>query len=308
MYNDTIKVANKIIKAEDLYDIFTKMQEKLLEYQKLSNIKERQNDSLEWKDKAWDFKDEGSSLTFNVDFYDDTSIKFDNYNNFISIYNQRLDEIKNISVYFTLFYSIKKAGQLQDVTSESIRCYIYESKMDIEVSLNSTYRKIDDVYNLIKSKILNAKTRYDMIVKKKTKIESTVGFAIAFIPVIIIFIASLFVPIIKEIFINTYVLFPILVLIISYIFGTVIGNTMLDSLYKNIVPEKVYAGYDSTNYKSIYKDDLDSYKQKSEILIGKNTSNLKNRKEINYKYNKYKRFILPEIIVLVIISIIILFL
>lgn len=52
MYNDTIKVANKIIKAEDLYDIFTKMQEKLLEYQKLSNIKERQNDSLEWKDKA----------------------------------------------------------------------------------------------------------------------------------------------------------------------------------------------------------------------------------------------------------------
>lgn len=78
MYNDTIKVANKIIKAEDLYDIFTKMQEKLLEYQKLSNIKERQNDSLEWKDKSWKFKDEGSSLTFNVDFYDDASIKFDN--------------------------------------------------------------------------------------------------------------------------------------------------------------------------------------------------------------------------------------
>ena len=72
---------------------------KLLEYQKLSNIKERQNDSLEWKDKAWDFKDEGSSLTFNVDFYDDTSIKFDNYNNFVSIYNQRLDEIKNIINY-----------------------------------------------------------------------------------------------------------------------------------------------------------------------------------------------------------------
>lgn len=72
---------------------------KLLEYQKLSNIKERQNDSLKWKDKAWDFKDEGSSLNFNVDFYDDTSIKFDNYNNFVSIYNQRLDEIKNIINY-----------------------------------------------------------------------------------------------------------------------------------------------------------------------------------------------------------------
>ena len=38
MYNDTIKVANKIISYEDLFEIFSKMQEKLLHYQKINDI------------------------------------------------------------------------------------------------------------------------------------------------------------------------------------------------------------------------------------------------------------------------------
>ena len=35
MYNDTIKVANKIIKYEDLYEIFSAMNEKLVKYKNI---------------------------------------------------------------------------------------------------------------------------------------------------------------------------------------------------------------------------------------------------------------------------------
>ena len=35
MYNDTIKVANKIISYDDLFEIFSKMQEKLMYYKKI---------------------------------------------------------------------------------------------------------------------------------------------------------------------------------------------------------------------------------------------------------------------------------
>ena len=34
MYKDTIKVANKIISYDDLFEIFSKMQEKLVYYKK----------------------------------------------------------------------------------------------------------------------------------------------------------------------------------------------------------------------------------------------------------------------------------
>ena len=40
MYKDTIKVANKIISYNDLFEIFSKMQEKLLECKKISNNEE----------------------------------------------------------------------------------------------------------------------------------------------------------------------------------------------------------------------------------------------------------------------------
>lgn len=308
MYNDTIKVANKIIKSEDLFDIFSKMQEKILEYKKTSEIQERKNSILEWSDRNWDYKDEGSTLTFEVNFYDDTTIKFDNYNNFISIYYQRLEEIKRIYVFFGVSYSIKKIGNSEDYFRENINMWIFEGKADMEISLNSNYKKIDDVYELIKSKILNAPVRYDSTIKNRNKIKNTVGFTIAFIPAIIICILCLFVPAIRMMFSSTYIAFPIAVLLISYLLGTFIGSSILDGLYSNIIPEKVYAGYDDKNYQSIYKDDVEQYKQTSEILIGKNVDNLKNREKIISYYNKYKKFILPEIITLIVFSIIVLFL
>lgn len=308
MYNDTIKVANKIIKSEDLIDIFSKMQEKILEYKKLSEVQERKNTMLEWSDRNWEYRDEGSILTFEVDFYDDTTIKFDNYNNFIEIYYKRLEEIKKIYVFFALSYSVKKIGVSEDYFRESINMWISEGKIDIEVSLNSVYKKIDDVYELIKSKVLNAPGRYDSTIKNRNKIKSITGFAVAFIPIIILCLLCLFIPTSRELVSSTYVVFPIAVLLLSYLLGTFVGNIMLDSLYSNIVPERIYAGYDHENYQSIYKDDIEQYKQTSEILIGKNVDNLKSRENIISKYNKYKKFILPEIIILVIFSIMVLFL
>ena len=38
MYNDTIKVANKIITYDDLFEIFTQMNEKLIYYKKINNM------------------------------------------------------------------------------------------------------------------------------------------------------------------------------------------------------------------------------------------------------------------------------
>ena len=43
MYNDTIKVANKIITYDDLIEIFAQMNEKLIYYKKINDSEERKN-------------------------------------------------------------------------------------------------------------------------------------------------------------------------------------------------------------------------------------------------------------------------
>lgn len=307
MYNDTLKVANKIISYDDLFDIFTKMQEKLIHYQKVSNNEEMQNKMLEYNYQKWTFKDSNSQLTFNVNFYDDTSIKFDNYNNFIGIFNNRLHEIKDIYVYFVLSYSTQEEGQQSKWYSQNINMWIYETKVEINTSLDSSDKKMEDIYEFIKNKILNAPIKYDNIIKKKSSISTIVGLAIGLIPGLIISTLLMFIPTIREIFANSYVLYPICVIVLAFVIGGTIASSKLDKLYKNIIPEQKYAGYDSTNYKSIYKDDIDKYVETSEILIGKNVDNLRSRQLIMENYDKYKKYLLPEIIILIVLSIIVLF-
>lgn len=307
MYNDTIKVANKIITNEDLAEIFAIMQEKLTYYRKVSANEEAQNRLLDYSYQRWSFKDTGSALNFTVNFYDDTSIKFDNYENFMSIFNTRLDEIKDLYVRFSISYGVKNEYK-NDYFHQSISMWIYENKMNIDISLKSDDKKIDDVYEVIKNKVLSAPPKYDDVIRKKSSINSKVGFAIGMIPGLIISTLLLLVPAMRQVFAASYVLYPICVLVIAMFIGFTIGGSKLNNLYKKIQPEQKYAGYDSSKGKSIYKDDIDKYVETSEILIGKNVDNLRCRKQILEIHDKYKKYLLPEFGILVLLSIIVIFL
>lgn len=305
MYSDTIKVANKIISYDDLFEIFTQMNEKLQYYKRISINEETRNRMLENQYQNYTYKDNDSKLTFSVNFYDDTYIKFDNYNNFIGIFNSRLDEIKSIDVYFCLSYQTKVAGSPSQFYNQRISMSIYEKKASIDTSLSSEDKKIDDIYELIKRKVLTAPVKYDDIIKKKGSITTTSGFAVGCIPAIVIATLLLFIPAVRHIFAVSYVLYPICCIFLAFSIGGTITSGKFDKLYKNIVPEKKYAGY---NNGAVYKDDIDKYVETSEILIGKNVNNLACRKEIKEYYEKQKKKLLPCILIILAISIITLFL
>lgn len=308
MYNDTIKVANKIISYDDLFEIFSFMNEKLLYYKKIFHQEEMKNKMLEYNYQTWTFKDIGSSLLFNVNFYDDTSIQFDNYNNFLTVFNNRLDEIKSLWVHFHLSYYASLPDGKKECYNQHINMDIYETRMNINISLSSADKKIDDVYQFVKKKVLTAPEKYDDVVRKKGSISFVVEFAIGLIPALIIFTLLLFVPNIRHLFAASYVLYPLCCCMLGFLIGKVIGSMKIDDLYQNIIPEKKYVGYDSANSRSIYKDDIDKYVQTSEILIGKNVDNLKCREKIMKYYNKYKKYIPFELGILVVLSILVLFL
>ena len=69
------------------------------------------------------------------------------------------------------------------------------------------------------------------------------------------------------------------------------------------MPEKKYAGY--SDGKAVYKDDIDKFVETSEILIGKKVNNLTHRTRINEEYNKYKKFIPTELIILLVATVVV---
>lgn len=308
MYNNTIKVENKIISAELLADIFARMNERLLECQKIYKQEFARNQILDFRERTWTFNDYGSSkLVFNVDFYDNTYIKFDNFISFISIYNSRLNEIKSIDMRFYLGYEIKENGMHGKHISEHINMYITEKKMSVDVAISSDSDKIRDIFKMIEEMVLSAPEKYDLVVKQKNKISNVVGFAIGSIPAIIVATLLLFYVPFRNIASMTFVAWPILTLILSFIIGNLAASNMLGKYYQNIVPDKVYNGYDAVNNKRLYRDDIENYIGTSEILIGKNCDNMRDRESILEIYKKYKKWPLYEIGIILLISIVVLF-
>lgn len=306
MYYDTIKCENKIITSEALMEIIQTMNETLKKYERIGDQEKLQNQMLETKYQAYTYKYGTSKLTFDVNFNDNTDIHIDRYEAFSGIYYSRLTEIKSINVHMYTFYDTKKEGEQSTSYSQSITMYVTNKKMDISINLKSEDPKFDNVYNKIKEKILTAPEKYDETIKNKSKIMNTVAIATGTIPAIIITSIFLFVPGVNKVLLKGIVVYPLVVAFLMYFIGSIVANSKLDKYYDPIMPDKKYAGYDTTNHKSVYKDDVDQYVNTSDILIGTKVNNLTYREKINEIYNKYKKRVLPMILAITGISIIVL--
>ncbi len=305
MYKDSLSISNKIIQASDIEDIIALMNEKIIEIEKVTKNVEKNNEILERQYQRWDLKDEGSELNFDVSFYDSSSVKLDNYIDFITVFHNRLEDIKDFSVCFRYSYSAKTDDSWSyDVIYQSISIYVREYKMEVDVSIKKDDNHIKDVYELIKNKVLNARPRYDKVIEKRSMVIRKVYLGFGLIPAIILVSALLFVPDILKVLKETYVGYPIIVFLLGYGIGFMFKSSKILGLYDPLIPETVYAGHDSS-YNSIYKEDIESYKGAGEVLIGKNVNNLKKRKEIVAMYKKYKGRVPIALVTIIVISILI---
>lgn len=303
MYDDTIKVANKIISDKDLADIFQKMNDELVLCEQISKQEEIQNEKYEREYQHWSCKYFNGSFSATINFYDDTNITFDDYNNFMSIFNSRISEIKDMSVYCYLSYTIQHGKELKSVANK-IHLFIYENKINIDVKLDSNDNKMNAVYKLIKDKINNAPVKYDRIIKDKRKIITKVSFALGIIPSLVICTLLCFIPIIRQAYSMTFVMYPMLVLALCFVIGGTLSSMKLDQYYKTIVP-KEKSEWDSKRGTRVKSDDIDEFVKTSEIIIGKNTRNIHNRKEIEEIEEKYSKNIPYYILITIVLSIIV---
>ncbi len=180
--------------------------------------------------------------------------------------------------------------------------YINENKMNISLNLSSEDSKLNDLYSLIKNTILNAPIKYDNIIRQKSKIINTVSFSIGLIPSIIITTLLLFVPVVNTIILKGYIVYPIVSLLLAYVIGSIVASSKLDKYYDTIVPDK------KVSYSSgerVETDDIEEYIGTSDILIGKKVNNLQNRRLIQEEYDKYKKYIPKELILVLVISVIV---
>ena len=190
---DSMEVSNRIITVETLNEIFDKMNDKFEQVLKITREDERRNAMLDYDYQNYTFKDSNSELIFTVYYDDATSIKYDNYANFMATFRNRLEEIKEITARLYLSYSVKEQHNQAKYYSHNIRIRLWEHKVEMDFNLDSGDKQLEDVYLFIKEKIQTSPIKYDSIIKKKSMIKGIIAIAKSFIAAIVICTALLFV-------------------------------------------------------------------------------------------------------------------
>ena len=67
------------------------------------------------------------------------------------------------------------------------------------------------------------------------------------------------------------------------------------SIYRPLLPDSRYAGYNSSTYRSVYKDDVDDFLEHSEIHFGKFWDAEKRRNKIEKIYKITSKIVLGQL-------------
>lgn len=300
---DNLNLSNRIITVDDIIDVVEKMYNTIEQYKQKSAEEMKPNEGLKSSEQRWQFKDLGSNVKCYITYVNGNSVTYSNFDDFRAILKDRNEEVKSFHASLYLGYSTKPTEAFDKVTHQGITFYVYEDNVSLHYDTNEGEQYLRETYDYIMNKMNSSVERYDNTIKKKGMISFVVGLAIAFIPAIILGTSLLLVESIKEIYISGYIVYPLLTILFACLLGALLGPYMLEGYYKNIVPNKKYVGY--SNGKSVYKDDVENFTNKNEVLIGKNAHNIEKREIIKETYNKYKKMIPVELIITLVISIVI---
>ena len=300
---DNLNLSNKIITVEDILDVVEKMYATVDHYKQISAEEMKPNEGLRTNEQRWKFKDYSSNVKCYITYINGNSITYSSFDDFRAIIKDRSDEIKMLNVSLYLGYSKKPNEEYDKVTHQSITFYVHQDNVSLHYDTNEDEQYLREAYDYIMNKMNSSIERYDNTIKKKGMISFVVGLAIAFIPAILLSTGLLLVESIREIFISGYIVYPVLTILFAGLLGALLGPYMLEGYYKDIVPDKKYVGY--SNGKSVYKDDVENFTNKNEVLIGKNAHNIEKREKIKETYEKYKKMIPIELLITLVISVVV---
>lgn len=180
----------------------------------------------------------------------------------------------------------------------------YGSRMrDVIVNVDATNQESEarNVYSTIMNMLEDNPDRYDKTIKfRKIRMQSftiSIGIILSYILYVVLMMnKEKLTPDILGYLDNK----NILVFgqwFVAILLGNVAACWYILSIYRPLLPESKYAGYNSSTYKSVYKDDIADYLEHSEVHIGKFWDAEKRRNKIEKIYKITKLVVLIQIVI-----------
>jgi len=300
------KVINKQIPLDSIIKVANHLEDYKEKYDKKFELEENKNKNIPYGEKQWEYENGNTSINYTIEFKNGKNIKESDYNWFVGNLNQP-GAIKSISIdLYISFYTKSNNSTTNDIYNKvNISLYFREFDASIDIDTTNQENEAHNVYSEIMNILEDNEDRYNKTIKnRKIRIQSfciSIGFLLSYILYI-----ALRMNIDKlDPFIAQYLDNKLVLLVGQWVVAILSGNILsywfIVSIYKPLLPESKYAGYNSSTYRSVYKDDVDDFVEHSEIHFGKYWDAAKRRNTIEKIYKITSKIVLVQLLISVVL-------
>lgn len=306
------KVVNKQIPLKSIIDVANHLEDYKEEYIKKFELEENKNKNIPFGEKVLEYENGNAEIRYTIEFHNGKTITETDYNWFIGNINEP-KIIKGIIIDLSVSY-FSNASRNSNNEYNRINAYIefQDCGMDLKysdasVSVETTNKENEahNIYSEIMNILESNEDRYNKTLKyRKVRMQCftiSIGIILSYILFIVLKInKEQLSPMIADYMNNKYFL-VFGQWFIAILLGNVFSYWYILSVYKPLLPEAKYAGYNSSTYKSVYKDDIEEYLEHSEVHFGKFWDAEKRRNKIEKIYKVTNKIVLIQLMISVIL-------
>ena len=311
------KIVNKQIPIQKIVDIANYFEDYKEKYEKLFEKDKEKNKNLPFGEKNPEYDNGSSEITYTISFHNGQTINEKDFNWFVgNLSNTKMIKEIEISISIRYFGRSEKDDFNSEYNSINASVDFRDAGMELQYSdviidINTTNqeREANNIYSTIMNTLEDTEDRYNNTIKHR-KIRTqcftiSVGIILSYILYVLLRINIEQLPSVLTEYMNNKYFLVFGQWFVAIVFGNVLSYWYMLSLYKPLLPYAKYAGYDSTTYKSKYKDDVDDYLEHSEVHFGKFWDAEKRRNKIEKIYKVTRIIVLVQLLISVMLFFII---
>lgn len=302
------KIVNKQISLKSIIDVANYLEDYKEEYIKKFELDENKNKNIPFGEKIWEYENGNAEIRYTIEFHNGKTITETNYNWFIGNTNDpKIIKCIRIDLSVSYFSNTSRNNNNEynriNVYVEFKDCGMDLKYSDASVSVETTNKENEahNIYSEIMNILENNEDRYNKTLKyRKVRMQCftiSIGIILSYVLFVVLKInKEQLSPIISNYMNNKYIL-VFGQWFVAILLGNVFSYWYILSVYKPLLPETKYAGYNSSTYKSVYKDDIDDYLEHSEVHFGKFWDAEIRRNKIEKIYKVTNKIVLIQLLI-----------
>lgn len=296
------KVVNKQIPLETIVKVANHLEDYKENYDRKFELEQNKNKNIPYGEKQWEYENGNTTINYTIEFKNGKNIKESDYNWFVGNLNQP-STIKSISIdLYVSFYTKSQNNTINDIYNKiNVSLYFREFDVTIDVDTTNQENEAHNLYSEVMNILEDNEDRYNKTMKHR-KIRTqcftiSVGIILSYILYVIIKLnMSKLSPFITE-YLNNKNILVFGQWFIAILLGNVFSYWYILSVYRPLLPDTKYAGYNYSTGRGNYTDDVGDYIEHSEVHFGKYWDAEKRRNKIEKIYKVTRIIILVQLVI-----------